>query len=97
MGATGLRYIKMGQPSHIQNDNNWDLEETIRKAEEKFTTNLKTIATETTNDERLLKPLVCLGKKRWNKYPTKTGPTRNSCQRDSALFFFDDELQSRRP
>ena len=62
MGATGVRYIQMGQTSHMQSDNNWDLEKTIRKAEEKFTTNLKTIATEITNDERILKPLVCLEK-----------------------------------
>ena len=59
LGSNGVRYIQMGQASHIQNENKWDLEETIRQAEQKFTTDLKTIATETTNDEKLLKPLVC--------------------------------------
>ena len=34
------------------------MEETIRQAEQKFKTDLETIATETTNDEKLLKTLV---------------------------------------
>ena len=45
LGTTGVRYIQMGQASLIQNDNKWDLEETIRQAEQKLTTGLKTIAT----------------------------------------------------
>ena len=55
LGKTGVRYIQMGQASHIQGENKWHLEETIRQAEQKFTTDLKTIATETTNDEKLQK------------------------------------------
>ena len=50
----------MGQASHIRNENKWVLEETIWQAEQKFTTEMKTIATETTIDEMLLKTLVCL-------------------------------------
>ena len=50
----------MGQASHIQDDNKWDPQETIRQAEQEFTTNLKTIATETTNDQKILRSLVCL-------------------------------------
>ena len=44
-GTTGVRYIQMGQASHIQKENKWDLEETIRQAEQKLTTGLKNIAT----------------------------------------------------
>ena len=33
MGATGVRYIQTGQASHVQEENKWDLEETIRQAE----------------------------------------------------------------
>ena len=33
MGATGVRYIQKGQASHVQGENEWDLEETIRQAE----------------------------------------------------------------
>ena len=49
VGTTSVRYIQIGQASHIQNENKWDLEETIRQ---KFTTDLKTIATETLMTER---------------------------------------------
>ena len=51
IGATCVRYIQMGQASHVQEENKWNLEETIRRAEQKFATDLRTIAKETTNDE----------------------------------------------
>ena len=54
MGATAVRYIQMGQASHVQEENKWDLEETIRQAEQKLATDRRTFAKETTNDERLL-------------------------------------------
>ena len=53
LGATKVRYVQMRQASHVQHNNELNLEETIRQAEQKFTTDLKTIATET---------LVCLEK-----------------------------------
>ena len=34
LGTTGVRHIQMGQASHIQNENEWDVEETIRQAEQ---------------------------------------------------------------
>ena len=34
LGTTGVRYIQMGQASHIQNEKKWDLEETIRQVEQ---------------------------------------------------------------
>ena len=74
LGTTGVRYIQMGQASHIQNENKWDLEETIRQAEQKFTTDLKTIATETTNDEKLLKTLVCLERRTLEQIPDDYKP-----------------------
>ena len=52
--------MQMEQASHLQEENKWDLEETIRHAEQKFATDLRTIAKETTDDEKLLKTLVCL-------------------------------------
>ena len=54
LGATGLRYINMGKDSKVQTNSDWDLEETVRQVEQKFATDLKTIAGETTNDEKLL-------------------------------------------
>ena len=53
LGVIGVRYIQMGQASHVQNNNEWNLEETVRQAEQKFATDLKTIAMETTNDDKL--------------------------------------------
>ena len=41
IGTTGVRYIQMGQVNHIQNETEWDLEETIRQAEQNFTTVMK--------------------------------------------------------
>ena len=61
--ATGVRYINMGKASKIQQNNEWDLEDTVRQVEQKFATDLKTIAGETTNDEKLLKTLVCIERK----------------------------------
>ena len=58
MGATGVRYIQMGQASHVQDNNTWDIEETAGRTN--LTTDFKTIATETTNDEKLSKFLICL-------------------------------------
>ena len=56
LGATGVRYINMVKANKIQQNNEWDLEDTVRQVEQKFATDLKTIAGETTNDEKLLKP-----------------------------------------
>ena len=50
MGATWVCYKQMGQASHIQIDKSWNLEETVKQAEQKFTTDSKTIAAETTDD-----------------------------------------------
>ena len=36
MGATGVRFIQMGQASHVQEENKWDLEETIKQAGKNF-------------------------------------------------------------
>ena len=40
LGTTRVRYIQMGQASHIQGENKLVLEETIRQAEQKFTSDL---------------------------------------------------------
>ena len=57
LGATGVRYVQMGQASHVQENNEWNLEETVRQAEHKFSTILKTIAMDITNVDKLLKTL----------------------------------------
>ena len=37
-GAAGVRYIQGGQASHVQEENKWGSEETIRQAEQNFAT-----------------------------------------------------------
>ena len=41
----------MKTASKVQYEDKWDLEETVRQVEQKFSTNLRTIADKTTNDE----------------------------------------------
>ena len=60
LGATSVRYIQMGTASKVQYNNQWYLEETVRQVQQKISTDLRTIADETANDEKLLKTLVCL-------------------------------------
>ena len=69
LGATGVRYINMGKASKIQPNNKWDLEETVRQVEQKFAREFKTIAGETTNDEKRLKTLVCIERKCFEQIP----------------------------
>ena len=38
LGATSVRYIQMGTASRVQYNEEWDLEETIRQAEQNFST-----------------------------------------------------------
>ena len=53
----------MGAAIKVQYDDKWDLEETARQVKQKFSTDLRTIADETTTDEMFLKTLVCLERK----------------------------------
>ena len=82
----------MGQASHIQNENKWDLEETIRQAEQKFTTDLKTIATETTNDEKLLKTLVCLERRTLEQIPDEYKTYYKQLSTRFGVVFYDDRI-----
>ena len=69
LGATLVRYINMGEASKVQDDPKWDLDETVRQVDQKFATDLKTITGESTNDETLLKKLVCLEKQTPEQVP----------------------------
>ena len=91
LGTTGVRYIQMGQASHIQKEKKWDLEETVRQAEQKFTTEVKTIATETTNDEKLLKPLVRLGRRTLEQISDEYKPYQKQQSTRFGVVFYDDQ------
>ena len=92
LGATGVRHISMGKASKIQTSSDWDLEETVRQVEQKFATDLKTIAGETTNDEKLLKTLVCIERKTMEQIPEEyKGYTKRSSTRFGVVFY-DDKI-----
>ena len=82
----------MGQASHIQGENKWALEEIIRQAEQKFTTDLKTIATETTNDGELLKTLVCLERRTLEQVPDDYKPYHKQLSTRFGVVFYDDRI-----
>ena len=92
LGAIGVRYINMGKASKIQTSSDWDLEETVRHVEQNFATDLKTIAGETTNDENLLKTLVCIQRKTMEQIPEEyKGYTKHLSTKCSVLFY-DDKI-----
>ena len=61
-GAKNVHYMPMGNASHIQDDKEWDLSETVRKNDQKLVTDPHLLATKTSNDETLLKRLLCYQK-----------------------------------
>ena len=92
MGATGVRYIQMGQASHVQEENKWDLEETIRQEQQKFSTNLRTNAKETTNDEKLLKTLVCFERRTLEQSPDQYKSYQKQLSTRFGVVFYDDRI-----
>ena len=68
-GATDLRYIQIGRANQVQDNEEWNLEETIRHIEQKFS---KDTAIETTNDEKLLKTKV--SRQTLNQIPKENRP-----------------------
>ena len=90
LGATGVRYINTGKASKIQTSSDWELEETVRQVEQKFATDLKTIAGETTNDEKLVKTLVCIERKTMEQIPEEyRGYTKHLSTRFGVVFHDD--------
>ena len=90
--ATAVRYIQMGKASHIQEENKWDLEETIRQTEQKFATDLRTIAKETTDDEKLLKTLVCLERRTLEQVPEEYKTYQRQLSTRFGVVFYDDRI-----
>ena len=82
----------MGHSSHIQEENKWDLEETIRQAEQKYATDLRTIAKETTDDEKLLKALVCLERRTLEQIPEEYKAYQRLLSTRFGVVFYDDRI-----
>ena len=82
----------MGQASHIQEQNKWDLEETNRQAEQQFATDLRTIAKETTDNEKLLKTLLCLERKTLEQIPEEYKAYQRQLSTRFGVVFYDDRI-----
>ena len=86
LGVISVRYIQMGTASKVQYNEEWDLEETIRQAKQKFSTDLRTIADETTNDEKLIETLVCLERRNYEQIPDEYKEHHKNTIRSSVLY-----------
>ena len=82
----------MGKASKIQQNNEWDLEDTVRQVEQKFATDLKTIAGETTNDEKLLKTFVCIERKTLEQMPEEYKEYKNHLSTRFRVVFYDNKI-----
>ena len=68
------------------------MEDTVRQVEQKFATDLKTIAGETTNDEKLLKTLVCIERKTLEQMPEEFKEYKNHLSTTFGVVFYDDKI-----
>ena len=90
--ANGVQYIQVGQASHVQNNNERNLKETVRQAEQKFETDSKPIAMEPTNDDKPLKTLVCLESKTINQIPEKFKQYTKNLSTRFGVMFYDNKI-----
>ena len=91
LGATGVRFINLGQASKIQPNNEWDSEETIPQLVQKFTTDLETLAGEATNDEKLLKTLVYIERRTFDQIPEEYREHKKHLSTRFGVVFYDDK------
>ena len=73
-------------------NNEWDLEETIRQVEQKFATDLKTIAGKTTNDQKFLKTLVCIERKTSEQIPAEYKEDKKQSSTRFGVVSSDDKI-----
>ena len=97
LGATSVRYIQMGTASKVQFNKKWDLEETIRQAEQKFSIDSRTIADETTNDEKLIKTLLCLKRRSYEQIPDEYKEHHKNMSIRFGVVFYNDKIVIPKP
>ena len=91
LGATSVGYIQIATASIVQYDDQWDLEETVTQLEQKISTDLRTIAHETTNDQKLLKTLVCLERRNVEEILDKYKDHKKKPSTRFGVVFYDDK------
>ena len=87
----------MGTPSKVQNNDEWDLEETIRQKQQKFATDLRTIADETTNDGKILKTMVCFERRSYEQTPEEYKEYHKNLSTRFGVVFYDDRIVTPKP
>ena len=94
LGIKSVQYIKMGHAPRIQaiELNNWDHENTVRETEKEFATDLQLLMTETTNDPKLLKTLVCLERKQYDSIPEEYKQYKRKLSTRYGLVFFEEKI-----
>ena len=94
IGVKSVQYIKMGQAPKVQalEQNNWDLENTVRETEKEFATDLQLLMSETTNDPKLLKTLVCLERQQYDNIPVEYSLYKKKLSTRYGLVFFEDKI-----
>ena len=93
-GVKCVQYIKMGDAPRIQRKepSNWDHKNTVRETEEEFATDLEILMTETTNNPKLLKTLVCLEKKQYDNIPEEYNQYKGKLSTKYELVFFEEKI-----
>ena len=94
LGVKSVQYIKMGHAPRIQalEPNDWDHENTVRETEKEFATDLQLLMTETTNDPKLLKTLVCLERKQHDNIPEEYSQYKRKLSTRYGLVFFEEKI-----
>ena len=94
IGIKSVQYIKMGHAPRIQaiEPNNWDHENTVRETEKEFATDLQLLMTETTNNPKLLKTLVCLERKQYDNIPEEYNQYKRNLSTRYGLVFFEEKI-----
>ena len=72
--------------------NDWDHENTVRETEKEFATDLQLLMTETTNDPKLLKTLVCLERKQYDNIPEEYNQYKRKVSTRYGLVFFEEKI-----
>ena len=95
-GCKSIQYIKMGRASYVQSaeqgKEQWDIAEAVRKADKNFATDLEFLMKETTDDEVLLKTLVCLERQQHEQIPEEMRIYKNKLSTRYGLLFYEDKI-----
>ena len=82
----------MGHAPNIEAEENWEVAEAVRQADKKFSTDLSLLMRETTNDETLVKTLVCLERQQYDQIPAELRIYKKKLSTRYGLLFYEDRI-----